>query len=88
MLTEIQPVDFGAPVTKAGGSLNAMPGTVAKPEKVTTDVTINITADEDLVTNGLVTVTYDPRKTNVEMLLTAFERIGKPAKVVKSEEKH
>ena len=60
MLTEIQPVDFGAPVTKAGGSLNAMPGTVAKPEKVTTDVTINLTADEDLVTNGLVTVTYDP----------------------------
>lgn len=35
-----------------------------------------------------VTVTYDPRKTNVEMLLKAFERIGKPAKVVKSEEKH
>jgi len=31
-----------------------------------------------------VTVTYDANKTNVESLLSAFERIGKPAKVVKT----
>jgi copper chaperone CopZ len=29
-----------------------------------------------------VTVTYDPRKTNVETLLDAFKRIGKPAKII------
>ena len=29
-----------------------------------------------------VTVTYDIRKTDVQTLLMAFERIGKPAKVV------
>ncbi len=29
-----------------------------------------------------VRVTYDPRKTTLEALLKAFERIGKPAKVV------
>ncbi|MBO7458481.1 MAG: cation transporter [Paludibacteraceae bacterium] len=31
-----------------------------------------------------VAVTYDPRKTDVETLLKAFERIGKPAKVKKA----
>jgi copper chaperone CopZ len=30
-----------------------------------------------------VTVTFDPRKTDVETLLKAFERIKKPAEVVK-----
>ena len=32
-----------------------------------------------------VTVTFDPRKTDVPTLLKAFERIKKPAKEVKSE---
>ena len=85
MLTEIQPVDFGAPVTKAGGSLNAMPGTVAKPEKVTTDVTINLTADEDLVTNGLVTVTYDPNNITLkkDVVLSDYKAVvNEPGKYV------
>ena len=30
-----------------------------------------------------VTVTFDPRKTDIETLLAAFERIGKPAQVKK-----
>ena len=32
-----------------------------------------------------VTLTYDTRKTNLETLLKAFERIGKPAKEVNKE---
>ncbi|MGN0227885.1 MAG: heavy-metal-associated domain-containing protein [Paludibacteraceae bacterium] len=31
-----------------------------------------------------VKVTYDPRKTDVEKLLKAFEKIGKPAKVIEN----
>ena len=34
-----------------------------------------------------VTVTYDSRKTDVETLLKAFEKIGKPAKVVQNPHK-
>ena len=31
-----------------------------------------------------VKVTYDPRKTDVEKLLKAFEKIGKPAKIIEN----
>lgn len=34
-----------------------------------------------------VTVTYDANKTDLDTLLKAFERIGKPAKEVKPEDK-
>ena len=33
-----------------------------------------------------VTVVYDTRKTDIDTLLKAFERIGKPAKVLKNNE--
>lgn len=49
----------------ADGALNRILTADAEPDKVTTDVTINITADV-LTTNGLVTVEYDPD--TVEML--------------------
>lgn len=45
-------------------------------EKGVKDIVCNLSA-------RTVTVTFDPRKTDLETLLRAFDRIGKPAKLIR-----
>jgi len=45
-------------------------------EKGVRDIVCNLSA-------RTVTLTFDPRKTDLDTLLRAFERIGKPAKLIR-----
>ena len=47
-------------------------------EKGVKDIVCNLSA-------RTVTVTFDPRKTDLDTLLRAFDRIGKPAKLVSTQ---
>ena len=46
-------------------------------EKGVKDIVCNLSA-------RTVTLTFDPRKTDLETLLRAFDRIGKPAKLIRT----
>jgi len=83
METEVAPISFKSAPSKAGGSLNVFKG-ADKPQAEGEDVVINIVAEEDLVTNGLITVTYPETATLVKAVaMSQYEaKVEEPGKIV------